>query len=603
VIDHDRPQDPRLRLSRRGFLKASGAGAVAATGALGAIPFRQSAAFAQNGWDEEHDVVVVGSGGAGFAAAVTAKSLGSDVVILEKGTYAGGTTLVSGGTLWIPNNKQMADAGIEDPREDCLKYMARYSFPAAFDADAEQYGLGDHDWEMLTAFYDKAAEATAAIEDAGAVRWSLGYISGRPDQLNVDYQAQFDEDVTKEGRGLVPLDENDERGGGGVLIASYQAWAEANGLPVLLQHRAERLLLNDAGEVIGVEVSVSESSATPEATPAPSVVKTFRARKGVIFGSGGYSKSAELMRHLVVNPYYGGCGAATNEGDFLKMSSSVNAMLGNLHSTWRNEGIYELALASPAAYNCIWYYNGDAFLQVNRHGYRYTNEHANYQDRNQTHYDWQATGATWDNLITVLIYDQRIQDNWAFGYPFPTDPSTTPYVLIADTLDELADKVLERFASLDTITPGMAPSENFKSNMLASVATFNEYAAAGVDPDFQRGVSEYDTAWNALPANLDPWPSADQPNESMYPISDTSPYYAMLTAPSIVDTKGGPVINSDAQVLTWDGTPVVGLYGAGNAVACPGVDAYWGAGATLGHATCWGYAAGKHAHESAGTSE
>jgi hypothetical protein len=608
VVDHDQKRDERLRLSRRGFLKASGAGAVAAAGSLGAIPLSQSKAFAQNGWDEEHDVVVVGSGCAGFSAAITAKSMGSDTVILEKGTYAGGTTLVSGGTLWIPNNKQMQDAGIEDPKDNALQYMARFSFPALFDVNKPNYGVSDADWTMLNAFYDTAAEGTAYTESVGAVTWTLGHISGRPGQLNVDYQAQFDEDTTKEGRGLVPIDENGDPGGGGALIASFQKWATDNDLPVLLGHRAERLLLNDNGEVIGVEVSVTDVSGTPTAspeaaTPAAAVVKTFRAKKGVIFGSGGYSKNEDLMRHLVVDPYYGGCGAATNEGDFLKMSSAVNAKLGQTHLVWRNEGIWELALGSPAAYNCVWYYNGDSFLEVNKYGKRFFNEHGNYQDRNRVHFDWEATGAMWKNLISVIIYDQRIQDNWAFGYPFPTDPTTTPYVLIADTLDELGDKIIERFASLDVITPGMELDENFKTNMLASVEQFNGYARDGVDPDFFRGLSPYDTAWNSLPAKLDPWPSADQPNESMYPIADTGPYYAMLMAPSIVDTKGGPVINEHGQVITWEGEPVVGLYGAGNAIANPGVDAYWGAGATLGHAHTWGYAAGKHAHESAGTSE
>jgi anaerobic selenocysteine-containing dehydrogenase len=65
--------DARFRVSRRGFLKASGAGATVAAGALGAIPFSASRAFAQQSWDAEYDVVVVGSGGAALAAAITAK--------------------------------------------------------------------------------------------------------------------------------------------------------------------------------------------------------------------------------------------------------------------------------------------------------------------------------------------------------------------------------------------------------------------------------------------------------------------------------------------------------------------------------------------------
>ena len=90
--------DSRLRVSRRGFLKASGVTAAAAsTAGFGVVPFTASKAAAQDGWDAEHDVVVVGSGGAAFAAAITAKHEGGDVVMFEKGAYVGGTTLVSGG--------------------------------------------------------------------------------------------------------------------------------------------------------------------------------------------------------------------------------------------------------------------------------------------------------------------------------------------------------------------------------------------------------------------------------------------------------------------------------------------------------------------------
>ena len=603
MSDHDQTRESRLRVSRRNFLKASGAGAVAAAGSLGAIPLSQSKAFAQNGWDHEYDVVIVGSGGAGFASAITAKSLGNDTVILEKGTYVGGTTLVSGGGMYTPNSRQMAEAGLEDPKEDRLKYMARFSWPHLFNPDDPQLGLGDHDWTMINAYYDVSPEAMAYLEDVGAATWAMQLIYGRTDgQLNVDYQAQFEEDVLKEGGTLCPLDADGNQGGGGLLIEGYQAWAEANDLPILLGHRVERLIINDAGEVIGVEVSVTDT-ATPQATPAATSVQTFRARKGVIFGSGGFSRNDEMMHFLMPGPYYGGCGAPTNEGDFLKMSSAVNAKLGNLYQVWRNEGIWEQAIASPAAYNCIWYYNGDSFLIVNRRGVRFTNEHGNYQDRNLAHLDWLGTGATWDNLLGYLIWDTRQQENWATGFPIPADPTTSPFVLIADTLEELATKISERVGSIPQVTRGMELTEDFSEAMIAEVAKFNEFARAGVDPDFYRGLSLYDRAWNSFPAQLTEWPSPDQPNDSMYPISDTGPYYAMIVAASAVDTSGGPVINENGQVLTWEGEPIVGLYGAGNCVACPSFNAYWAGGATLGHAHTWGYAATQHAHASAGTSE
>lgn len=63
-------------------------------------------------WDHETDLVVVGSGGGGMTAALTAKLKGLDSLILEKTEYYGGTTAISGGGVWIPNNYLMAEAGI-----------------------------------------------------------------------------------------------------------------------------------------------------------------------------------------------------------------------------------------------------------------------------------------------------------------------------------------------------------------------------------------------------------------------------------------------------------------------------------------------------------
>ena len=628
--------DTRLRVSRRGFLKASGVGAAAVTagGTLGAVPFAASRAAAQNGgWDEEHDVVVVGSGAAGFVAAITARQLGSDVVLYEKGAYVGGTSIVSGGGMWIPNSTPLRAMGIEDPRDDALKYMARYSWPHLYNPDDATLGLPQADYDMISTYYDTGAEAMDFLQDAGAAEWEVsGGYGAKFDQLQTDYMEHFEEDKAPKGRTLMPVRPADSTGGGGgALIGGYQAWAEANGLPVMINHRVERLILNDAGQVVGVEVSVNDP-ATQTATPEPNVVSpadatpaggpipavaspvleatpeaptaqvlAIRARKGVIFGSGGFARNEDMMHRFMPAPYYGGCAAPTNEGDLIRMSSAVNAKLGNLSNVWRNEGIFEQAVADTGSYNCLWYYNGDAFLMVNKNGRRFVNEKRTYQDRPMAHLHWDPNYADWTNRLGFLVFDDRQVQNWP-QFPFPEDPTTAPYVMTGNTLEELAAAIDERVQGLAHVTGGVKLHAEFAASFVDEVQKFNGYARAGEDPDFLRGSFPYDRDVPTGPSAENPtieYPSADQPNVAMYPLSDSGPYYAIIMAAAAVDSNGGPVINTDAQVVTWDDVPVDGLYAAGNCTSNPSVNAYWGGGATLGHCHVWGYRAGMHAHASA----
>jgi succinate dehydrogenase/fumarate reductase flavoprotein subunit len=598
-------EDSRFRVTRRGFLKASGAGAAVAAGALGAIPFSASRAFAQQSWDYEYDVVVAGSGGAAFAAAITAKHLGADVVMLEKGSFVGGTTLVSGGTMWIPNNSAMAAHNLTDDRDGAIRYMARYSFPSDYDANDEKLGLTDHDYEMISAFYDKASVGMDLLQEAGAATW-ITATNGFTGTIQADYQDHLPEDTSPIGRSIVADNGQGQSGGGGGLIAGYQAYADKVGLEIKLGHRVERVVLNDAGEVIGVEVTVtSTGDATPTAASpvATTSTVTFRARKGVIFGSGGFVRNKDLMHNYVFTPFNGGCSTPTNEGDIIPIAYAVKAKLGNLHNVWRNEGLFEQAIAAESAYNCIWFYNGDSFIVVGKNGKRFVNEKRNYQDRNTVYMDWDANNGTWKNRIGFLVYDTRIQENWGTGFPFPADPDTSPVVIQGATLEELAANIKERVDSITSLTGGVTLTDDFADSLVAEVAKFNGYARDGKDLDFQRGETRYETDTPFPPMVEHPtvteWPSADQPNSAMYPLSDSGPYYCVIVGPSIVDTNGGPVINSDGQILDINNQPISGLYGAGNCVASPGVNSYWGAGMTLGNAHCWGYAAGKHAFESA----
>ena len=81
----------------------------------------------------------------------------------------------------------------------------------------------------------------------------------------------------------------------------------------------------------------------------------------------------------------------------------------------------------------------------------------------------------------------------------------------------------------------------------------------------------------------------------MHPIAATGPYHCVLLAPATLDTCGGPVIDAAARVLRLDGAPIPGLYGAGNCIASPAGQGYWGAGGTIGPALTYGYLAGRNA--------
>ncbi|MGH2547834.1 MAG: FAD-binding protein, partial [Thermomicrobiales bacterium] len=351
-----------------------------------------------------------------------AKSLGSDTIILEKGAYIGGTTLVSGGGAFIANSKQMQAMGYDDPREERLKYMARYSWPHLYQPDHETLGLPQHDFDMISAYYDIGSVAIDYLESVGAAKYGVQMIGGSvPPVPNVDYMDHFEEDIPKEAGTLATYDADGNLAGGGNMIGVYKAWADANGMEVRLGHRVVRVVLGDDGAVIGVEVEIADptAAATPSATPAAAAVKTIKAKKGVIVGSGGLVRIESMMKHRMPAPHFMGCGAPTNEGDFQRIAMALGAQQGNLHNVYRNEGVYEQGIADPSAYNCIWFHHGDSMLIVNGTGKRFHNERRNYQDRPMAHFDWDPNNGTWGNLLGYVIYDQRVAENWGGALPYP----------------------------------------------------------------------------------------------------------------------------------------------------------------------------------------
>ena len=110
---------------------------------------------------------------------------------------------------------------------------------------------------------------------------------------------------------------------------------------------------------------------------------------------------------------------------------------------------------------------------------------------------------------------------------------------------------------------------------------FNEFAATGKDEDFHRGDSAYDRYYG------DP---RRRPNPNLAPLAKP-PFYAIKIVPGDLGTKGGLRTDERARVLRGDGTPIPGLYAAGNTSAAVMGHSYAGAGATIGPAMTFGYIA------------
>jgi len=546
----------------------------------------------QGKWDYEKDVAVVGSGAAAYSAAITARSRGAEVIMAEKGTLYGGTTIRSGGGFWIPNNRFQRQAGIEDRKDDALRYMARYSFPQLYNPQDARLGLPENEYSLISTYYDTASVMldfmvdNAVIKSVMEINWT-----GRP---QVDYMDHLPENKGVRGRLCYSMGPDGKLAYGGELIKQLKGWADSHGVLLLLNHRVSRILRNGKGEVIGAEATTGDNKKV-----------FFRARKAVIFGSGGFTHNKDLMLHFQRGPHFGGCAMPTNTGDFVLMASAIGAELGNMAGAFRAEIVLEQALADPGGSHDVFYIMGDSILEVNRYGVRYVDEKRNYNDRTMTHFIWDPLRAEWSNMLTFLIYDQRTATLWQGFPPLPPQGFAAPYVISGITLDELSQNIGARLSVLAPRIGGFNVDQAFSDNLKKTVARFNEFAASGVDADFHRGEFNYDREWTTFPPSVPgaKWPPEGSKNYTMYPLSTSGPYYSIILAAGTLDTNGGPLINPRAQVLDTQRNPIPGLYGAGDCIASPTANAYWGGGSTIGPAMTFGYIAGLNAAQEAAKEE
>jgi len=137
----------------------------------------------------EHEIIIVGSGAAGSASALSAAVSGAtDILMLEKDKKViGGTTAKSGGIFWIPNNPLMQADGLEDKKEDWLPYAARKSFGHKFDKSNSNYGLSQREYDWLNQYYDVGPEMVQGLVDHGVTRELTNMKEQKDGTVMVDY--------------------------------------------------------------------------------------------------------------------------------------------------------------------------------------------------------------------------------------------------------------------------------------------------------------------------------------------------------------------------------------------------------------------------------
>jgi 3-oxosteroid 1-dehydrogenase len=548
-------------------------------------------------WGRVADVVVLGSGAAGMVAATMASDGGADVVLLEGARMLGGTSGVSGGMPWIPLNRHLAELDVVDSREDALAYIRRLT------------NGREPDPRLVERYVDVAHEMLDYLEEHTPLRFSApGTFSdyyadlpgGKPrgrsiEPLPFDARNELGDrakllrtspvmpPMTMEEGGLaaafgeLPDEaliakrvEEDVRTMGGALVAALFKGLLDRGVEVLAESPARELVVDRDGAVIGVRAEPAGSGPVGSGPAGSGPDRPFLvgARRGVVLATGGFEWNNDLVRAFLgvdVQPL----SPPGNRGDGLVMAMEAGAALANMGSAWWYPAMHDPGLSYEGE-PLFLLGSGRNFagsIVVNRHGRRFVNEGATYQDMPKTFQVFDPVGHDYPNQAPVwMIFDQALKDRAVVGTLLPGMPAPE-WVDQAPSIRQLADRI------------GVDPDK-----LQDTVARFNQHAADHKDPDFHRGTLWFEGFMTGGP----------NPAACLRPV-DRPPFYALPIYHGVLGTNGGALVDEDARVRRLRGGVIPGLYAAGNAAACVFGPAYPGGGATLGPAMTFGYLAGRHA--------
>ncbi|SNQ52225.1 3-oxosteroid 1-dehydrogenase [Frankia canadensis] len=552
------------------------------------------------GWDVVTDLLLVGSGGGALCAALAARAAGDQVLVLEKTDQIGGSTAMSGGVLWLPNNPVSRAAGVSDSREDALRYFASVvgdagpsTSPARVDAflDAIEpmvtflsgYDLRFRHCEGYSDYYDDRPGGKArgrSLEtdlfdctELGPWRDKLRISEGMPPvPMYTGEVATGTMPTTAAGArtaarvagrfARATLTRRQVRGSGAALQGRMLRALLRAEVPVWTSTPAVDLIVEGGeggagGEVVGV---VAERDGRRIRV---------RARAGVLLDVGGFSHNARMRDQ------YGRAPASTawtsaNPGDTGEMITAAmrhGAAVDLMDEAW---WIPSSVLPDGKPQFAVYERSKPFAILVDESGARFTNEAASYMEVGQAMYERNATVPA---VPSWWIMDSRNRRSYVWGTtPGGINPKEwlrSGYLKKADTIGELARQC------------GIDPA-----GLEATVERFNRHAAEGRDPEFHKGERAYDRYYG------DP---RVQPNPCVGPV-ERAPFYAVALYPGDVGTCGGLLTDEHARVLSTDGAPIAGLYAAGNCTASVVGRTYPGAGASIGASFVFGWLGAHHAH-------
>lgn len=554
----------------------------------------------------ECDVLVIGSGAAGLATAVTAAYHGLRVIVVEKDSTFGGATAWSGGWMWVPRNPLARRAGIDEdpalPRTYLQHELGAHFDPARVDAFLEaapkmvaffekhtrlQFadgnaiadihgdtpGAGTGNRSVIAAPYDARELGTKLLKRLRTTMRETSFL-GMPIMAGADLSAFLT--LTRSWRSLLHVSQRVSRHlldlawhgramqlRNGVALVARLA-KSADDLGVLLWESAPvRRLSMQGSRVCGAVVETARGEVV------------IHARKAVMLATGGFANDIERRRTLFPR-------TPTGHEHLALPPQGVNGDGLRLGETAGGEVATDLASAAAwCPVSRVPYPDGSVghfphiierakpgIIGVLANGKRFVNEADGYYDYVKA----MVEHAPGSEVASWLICSHRFQRRYGLGisrpFPLPIKPHLdSGYLKVGDTLEALAGAC------------GIDPQ-----GLRRTVDDFNRHARLGQDPAFGRGGSAY---------NRKQGDALHQPNPCVAPI-EQGPFYAVKVEAGSFGTFAGLKTNEHAQVLDRQGLPIAGLYAAGSDMASIMGGHYPAGGINLGPAATFGYIAARH---------